>query len=189
MDVRGLRARYHRPGIGAPLAASALPIDGEASADALLAPDVKVSVTAVLRFDEVRPQLASGKLRASLELYITTRGASAAVTTGDRPVPLEVGSTAILAYRLAESPIWEQELSHFFLNLGVRDAKSARLTSGAPYQPGRIPVFFVHGTALRLGRWAEMVNRLGNDPRTARRYQFWFFTYDTGSPIGYFATL
>jgi pimeloyl-ACP methyl ester carboxylesterase len=108
---------------------------------------------------------------------------------GNRRVPLEIETTATLAYALAESPIWEQEISHFFDNLGVKGAPRAPLMLGAPYRPGRIPVVLVHGTASSVGRWAELLNRMVNDGRIRERYQFWFFTYETGNPIGYSAML
>jgi pimeloyl-ACP methyl ester carboxylesterase len=47
----------------------------------------------------------------------------------------------------------------------------------------------VHGTASSAGRWAQLLNELGNDPRISDRYQFWLFTYDTGNPILYSAML
>jgi pimeloyl-ACP methyl ester carboxylesterase len=47
----------------------------------------------------------------------------------------------------------------------------------------------VHGTASSAGRWAQLLNELGNDPRITHRYQFWLFTYDTGNPILYSAML
>ena len=57
------------------------------------------------------------------------------------------------------------------------------LISTTPYQPGLIPVVFVHGTESSVVRWAEMINRLVADPELRRRYQFWFFQYDSGNPI------
>jgi pimeloyl-ACP methyl ester carboxylesterase len=56
-----------------------------------------------------------------------------------------------------------------------------------PYEAGRIPVVFVHGTASSAGRWANMVNDLMNDPRLRSRYASWFFNYDSGNPIAYSA--
>jgi pimeloyl-ACP methyl ester carboxylesterase len=47
----------------------------------------------------------------------------------------------------------------------------------------------VHGTNSSPGRWADMVNDLENDPRIRARYQFWFFSYDSGNPIAYSAML
>jgi pimeloyl-ACP methyl ester carboxylesterase len=50
-------------------------------------------------------------------------------------------------------------------------------------------VVFVHGTASSFGRWAEMYNRLASDSRLRDRYEFWFFSYDSGSPITWSAML
>ena len=149
-------------------------------------------MTAFLRLERPRSQLTGNRLEGTLEVYIprtTFASAENTVIVGDRRVPLEVETTATLAYALAESPIWEQEISRFFDNLGVGGKQRATLVLGAPYRPGHIPVVLVHGTASSVGRWAAMLNRLINDPRIAQRYQFWFFTYETGNPIGYSAML
>jgi pimeloyl-ACP methyl ester carboxylesterase len=58
-----------------------------------------------------------------------------------------------------------------------------------PHRSGLIPVVFVHGTASSAARWAQLFNELDNDPRILRRYQFWFFSYETGNPIAYSAML
>ena len=77
---------------------------------------------------------------------------------------------------------WRQELSNFLGNaIGTR--RPARLFAREPYRPGRIPLVFVHGTNSSPARWADMVNDLENDPRIRTRYQFWFFSYDSGNPI------
>jgi pimeloyl-ACP methyl ester carboxylesterase len=52
-----------------------------------------------------------------------------------------------------------------------------------PYQPGKIPVVFVHGLNSSPLAWVETLNELRNDPEFDRRYQFWFFLYPTGEPI------
>ncbi len=57
-----------------------------------------------------------------------------------------------------------------------------------PYEPGRIPVVFVHGTASSPVWWAEMVNTLRSDPVIRKRYQFWFFQYDSSKMITLSAT-
>ena len=45
----------------------------------------------------------------------------------------------------------------------------------------------MHGTASSPARWAEMTNELMNDPVLGRRYQFWFYLYNTGNPVAYSA--
>ena len=52
-----------------------------------------------------------------------------------------------------------------------------------PYEPGRIPVVFVHGTASSPVWWAEMLNTLRSDPVIRKRFQFWFFQYDSSRMI------
>ena len=69
--------------------------------------------------------------------------------------------------------------------LGVRGESG--LDAMRPYQPGRIPVIFVHGTASSAGRWANMVNDLIAGKRIRHRFAFWFFHYDSGNPIPYSA--
>jgi pimeloyl-ACP methyl ester carboxylesterase len=56
-----------------------------------------------------------------------------------------------------------------------------------PYQPGRIPVVLVHGTASSALRWAEMVNELKSDAQLSQRTQLWLYRYDSGNPIGFSA--
>jgi pimeloyl-ACP methyl ester carboxylesterase len=69
------------------------------------------------------------------------------------------------------------------------ESMPTQLASIDAYRPARIPVVFVHGTASSVGRWGDMVNDLLDDPRIRDRYQFWFFTYDTGNPVLYSAML
>lgn len=52
-----------------------------------------------------------------------------------------------------------------------------------PYQPGKIPVIFVHGLMSSPGGWANAMNELRGDPELRKRYQFWMFFYSTGNPI------
>ncbi len=52
-----------------------------------------------------------------------------------------------------------------------------------PYQPGKIPVVFVHGLMSNPSAWADAVNELRGDPELRKRYQFWMFFYSTGNPI------
>jgi pimeloyl-ACP methyl ester carboxylesterase len=101
-------------------------------------------------------------------------------------VPLESEPTAALAAGLAESQFWKLELSAFFGNaLGVR--RPSNLVALRPYKKSRIPAVFVHGTASSPARWANMVNDLLADPRLRERFAFWFFSYDSGNPIGFSA--
>ena len=183
VEVKGLRNRYRRTGVGAPFAASTVAGATRPGLDIPLR--LKVPVTAFLRIDDPWAQLKTTRLRATLELYRTFE--TDAVQVGDRPVPLEAEPTAALAAMLSGSAAWDFELGGFLVGDLLRQRTPTQLAALEPYQPGRIPVVFVHGTASSPARWAAMFNELQNDPRIHPRYQFWFFTYETGNPVLYSA--
>jgi pimeloyl-ACP methyl ester carboxylesterase len=180
--VRGLRNRYRRPGLGAPLAAAATPlrqIEGFQVAARQRAP-----VTAVLRIDDARRALAAGQVHGVLELYTPTDPEQ--ITIAGHEVPLEVEPTASLAYGLEGAPIWKTEYSGFLFG-DLLQQTPTQLAALQPHRPGRFPVVLVHGTASSAARWADVVNDLSSDPQIRDRFEFWFFAYETGNPIPYSA--
>ncbi len=183
-QVRGLRNRYRRRGIGAPLAAS-VSKSGEEHVDKWIAPRAKVPVTALLRFDDPRRGMSSGATHATIQLYDAEE--SRTIQMGDVSVPLESETTTTLAYQLEGAPVWDFEIAGFRSGDFSLVKSEDNLFMLHPYHPGRIPVVFVHGTASSPARWAEMTNELMNDPVLGQRYQFWFFTYNTGNPVAYSA--
>ena len=193
LEVRGLRERYRRTGIGAPLAASTAAFTPEAKLRDFVGRGTKVPVTAFLRLDDPRRALAGGRISGALEIYdgFTTDF----VEIDGQRVPLEVEPSAAFAYTLSESAIWDWELRGFLVGDLVKGLvvatkageARAQLLFMQPYRRGRIPVVFVHGTASGPGRWADMLNSLENDPWLRTRFQYWFFYYDTGNPITYSA--
>ena len=52
-----------------------------------------------------------------------------------------------------------------------------------PYEPGKIPVVFVHGLMSSPAAWTNAMNDLRGDPELRKRYQFWMFFYSTGNPL------
>jgi pimeloyl-ACP methyl ester carboxylesterase len=126
-----------------------------------------------------------------LEGVLQLRGPEAGekVEIEGQSVPLESEFTAVLAYSLADSPIWAQEYQRFFNPLKFGRDDDAQLYASVPHRPGRIPVVFVDGTASSFGRWAEMYNRLAADRRLRERYEFWFFSYNSGSPVSWSSML
>jgi pimeloyl-ACP methyl ester carboxylesterase len=180
LEVHGLSSRFRTPGIGAPLAADAS-VDNPDEAQGFLAPRLKIPATAVLIVDDPRKQIAGGNVRARLELYSDPDPETLLIA--GQHVPLEREPTATLAAMLADSPIWKRELQAFFGKLAMTE--DGRLVALRPHKRGRIPVVFVHGTNSSPGRWAEMVNVLDNDPRIHRRFEPWFFFYNSGNPILY----
>jgi pimeloyl-ACP methyl ester carboxylesterase len=71
--------------------------------------------------------------------------------------------------------------------VGFLHSESVREYSGIcmlePYQPGKIPVIFVHGLASSPITWAPLFNDLLADPALRDRYQFWSYFYPTGDPF------
>ncbi len=182
LEVKGLGMRYRRPGIGAPLAASVRPVDPAQTGGDLLAPRVKVPATALLRMTKARAALVQSQpLAAALELHLAWEAES--VSIAGEQVPLEADPSAALAYAFTDIPIVELELLGLLGRVPALFATRPPLISTTPYKPGLIPVVFVHGTESSVVRWAEMFNRLIADPDLRRRYQFWFFQYDSGNPI------
>jgi pimeloyl-ACP methyl ester carboxylesterase len=185
LEIYGLDNRYRQSGIGAPLAAGTT--QGQLAKGFQVAPRVKTPVTALLRIDDPWRQLGSGTVHGQLEIHPSSEVGS--VLIDHRQVPLEVEYTASLAYMLSGVPVWEFEYGGFLRgNLLEKNAPS-RLVALEPYQSGRIPVVFVHGTASSPVRWAEMLNDLRGDPRIRDHFQFWFFAYETGNPVAYSAML
>jgi pimeloyl-ACP methyl ester carboxylesterase len=184
-EIHGLNNRYRQAGIGVPLAAKPIPT-AHTDGDDLVSEAIRVPATAVLRVDDPRRQVTADIVHATLDVYAVDERDT--VEINGEPVPLEIDRSATLAVSLAEVGFWRQELAAFLGNaIGTR--KTARLFAREPYHPGRIPVVMVHGTNSSPGRWADMVNDLENDPRIRRRYEFWFFSYDSGNPIAYSAML
>lgn len=201
LEVHGIRNRYRRPGIGAPLSAGVGPELGpEATPTERFIPGIRVPATVVLRIDDPRRGLIEGHLNARAEIH-TPDGATAVAIDG-RSVPLEFETTSSLAAALADSPFWDFELRGFFSGAfrplqrvvaGTPPIEDQTPDEGllflSPYRRERIPVVLVHGTASSPGRWADLVNELESDRVISERYQVWLYLYNTGNPIGYSAGL
>lgn len=189
--VRGLRNRYRRAGIGAPLVARLAP--GQArqqEAATRRIPDlVKIPVTALLRIESPRANLSPGWLTGKLELH--TQEDALGVEIDGREWPLEFETSSALADMLDDSPWWDFELDGFFSGVFRTDAEHRGADDGLllihPYRPGLIPVVLVHGTASSPARWADLMNELEIDRDVWGRYQIWLYMYNSGNPIGYSA--
>ncbi|MRR57961.1 MAG: hypothetical protein EG824_07110 [Deltaproteobacteria bacterium] len=169
-EVRGLTVRNRTPGLGLPLIALT-PKSKEAPNGGAL------PVTAFLRVPGGVKELGSGADSATLEFFSAYDDTE--VKVNDRSVPLETDSTAPLAYRLENKKLWKAGLRRFITAGHI----SNPIILIQPYEPGRIPVVFVHGTASSPVWWAEMLNTLRGDPVIRKRFQFWFFQYNSNNII------
>lgn len=66
---------------------------------------------------------------------------------------------------------------------------TANLNFLQPYDPKRIPVLFVHGLDSTPATFAPMYFKLIEDPVIRKNYQFWVFSYPSGYPYPYSASL
>jgi pimeloyl-ACP methyl ester carboxylesterase len=101
----------------------------------------------------------------------------------NRNVPLEADFTTPLGLQLRGTNPFKMGIRNL-LKSDV-ELKSAGLYMLEPYRPDKIPVVMVHGLMSSPATWANMFNDLRGDPKLRKRYQFWFFMYPTGLPIGY----
>lgn len=175
-QTQGLSVRNRTPGLGLPLIAVTT-ITKETPEGGVL------PVTVFLRVSGGVKDLQSGPGSATLEFYSVFDDTE--VKVNGRSVPLETDTTAPLAYRLDDGKIWKLGISRFLSGGNI----SRPLILMQPYERGRIPVVFVHGTASSPVWWAEMVNTLRAEPAIRKHYQFWFFQYNSSNIILESATL
>jgi pimeloyl-ACP methyl ester carboxylesterase len=185
-DMHGLINNYRRPGVGTALVAKTVPLDEEHDSDDFIAPAAWVGATMFLSFDQPRRRVIEPQIDATLELHTETDAER--ITIQGRNVPLENAPSVVLAASLEESRFWDSELADFF-GKALSIEKENRLFTRQPHHPGLIPVVFVHGTQSSAARWADMVNDLTFDPQLRARYQFLFFSYESGNPIAYSSML
>ncbi len=185
-EIEGLRNRYRRSGVGAPLAARTRPLDPNDPAGYLVAHKAVVAVNALLLIPDPRAQLQTGVIES--RLLITPAAESEPVVIDGEPLPLEIQPSVALAASLEESDVWEGRLGVFFGRL-TKVNEDNRFFGWEPRRSGQIPVVFVHGTMSTPVIWADMVNDLQNDPIIRDRYQFLFFRYESGNPILYSSML
>ena len=188
LEVHGLAMRYRFPGIGAPLAASTRLLESGNGKFSMVAPRLKVPLTALLRITKARRTLVEGQtLQSQLELHLAWD--TETVSIDGEKVPLQNEPSAAEALTFTGAPIMEVELFGFLGRLSGVLKERPPLVSTTPYRPGLIPVVFVHGTGSSIVRWAEIYNRLLADYDIRSHYQFWFFQYDSGNPIALSALL
>ncbi|MBX7247132.1 MAG: hypothetical protein K1X53_16670 [Candidatus Sumerlaeaceae bacterium] len=97
------------------------------------------------------------------------------------PEDLEADFTAPVEIAIKESMTYRQA-TMAMLRPG-KYVHSAGLQMPLPYQPGKIPVVFVHGLDSAPRTWENVYNELGAAPSIREHYQFWFFRYPTGEPV------
>ncbi|MCH2180473.1 MAG: alpha/beta fold hydrolase [Mariniblastus sp.] len=94
-------------------------------------------------------------------------------------VPLKRDLSAPIVYRIKDEG---KQYIEAFLQPG-----STKNTHGLfmiqPYQPGKIPLVFVHGLLSDPLTWANVANEMLARPDLMEKYQIWVFEYATGEPF------
>ncbi len=163
-DGDDLRHYYYTPGIGTSLVAVR-----QASCDEeFFRRRQTFPVTAVLR------PAPDG---AVLEFYNPLIFDSLSV--GPAMLRLDRDLTASLVYLKKTTP---RKYLQGFLDPGETDVKP-KLIMMEPYQPGKIPVVFIHGLGSDPLTWADATNSLRAQGDIYRRCQLWYFRYPTGGDL------
>ncbi len=104
----------------------------------------------------------------------------------NRDVPLSLDITTPLAKMMEKPP----EIGGIRLLFFPDEIKNRHgLFMIAPFQKDKIPVILVHGLMSNPRTWTQAINVLLDDRRIRQNYQFWYFSYSTGNPILYSASL
>ncbi len=187
--MTGLMNHYRSSGIGVPLIlVRNLPKHGDRDTKEQFLPrhHQVCAGTAVVHFDENPGNGNEPRPRIKAYISIYDPGQTSKIQINNQSVPLEMDFTTPIAYFLDQVPSLKGT-EGFFEPDSWTDVSGLYMTS--PYQPGKIPVVFVHGLFTNTRTWSVMFNELAGDPLLREKYQAWFFLYPTGNPITFSATL
>ncbi|MDE0936515.1 MAG: alpha/beta fold hydrolase [Mariniblastus sp.] len=101
------------------------------------------------------------------------------IRVGGRDIAIARDISAPIAYRISQR---DKNYLEGFLQPGTTD-EGPGLYLVEPYQPGKIPVVFVHGLLSDPFTWSNAANELRARPQLNSRYQIWGFQYPTGEPF------
>lgn len=169
---------YRQGGLGIPLVA----IRKRESSEPFQRKRQAFAATLLLR--QVDGGVSSSTTTAVLELYDPIRTSTTEV--GARDIPLAKDTSAPIARALATT---KRNYVQSFLQPGLVTPDSEGLFMLEPYQPGKIPIVFIHGLLSDRLTWADLVNEIQVRPEFTEHYQLWGFEYPTGEPFLRSATL
>jgi len=176
-DIHGtyVTERTTRSGLGSPLVAVGREINKDARANFSLS-RIYYGVTAIARFEDRRCVLSFHDPLAEETIQM-----------GEHTYPLAADFTVPLAVMLASTDPKKYELARL-LN-PAKYAETASISRLQPYDPNKTVVLVIHGLMDSQATWTPMLNRLRGDPDIRRNYQFWFYSYPSGYPYPYSASI
>ncbi len=104
-----------------------------------------------------------------------------AVSTGARTIPLASDLSTPLAFHFVAGRLFIAEQISMFRPEALKIRSGLHLIH--PYEPGKIPVIFIHGLWSSPRAFFQTLNELRGDPAIRSRYQFWFYMYPSGDPF------
>ena len=141
-------------------------------------------VSAVLLFDPIENgERPSRNIR--LAFYDSLEKQS--IEIQDKTVPLEADFTTPLGLQLRKTTPLKLGLYNL-INSDI-EVENSGVYMLEPYRHDKIPVVMIHGLLSSPATWAAMFNDLRGDAKLREKYQFWFFMYPTGLPIGYSSSI
>ena len=168
--LRGFTVRNRTAGLGMPLVGIVHNSNESLNGGAL-------PLTALLWLPGNYNDYLKGDSPAILELFSALD--TVEVRLNNRLIPLKTDITTPLAYILNDPSLWTMGERRFMTGAEV----PLHFLFIQPYEPGRLPVVFVHGTASSPVWWAEMANTLRADPRIRKNFQFWFYQYNSSNLV------
>jgi len=180
--VEGMDHIYRANGLGVPLIAHrfAERSDSPDPRNQFFPREMRVGATAVM-MPAIGPSGQSTRGAATLVLYDPFRDRSH--VAGQREISLAYDRTTPLAVQMARRDLVTLEWTGLFESDFERADVDTGLYMLHPYEPGKIPVVFVHGLVSSPRAWLQTINEFRNSTDLASRYQFWVFLYPTGKPI------
>ncbi len=176
VEVRGLRNRYRRDGLGAALVTFRENAGG-GPLDRFLPPEGIVGAATALLRVEPRSGPSAEPVELTLSFYDPRRAET--VEQGGLEVPLDADLTTPFAYLASLTDHGRLALQG--LLVPGREPREG-LSLLEPYDPGKIPVVMIHGLRSSPLAWMELTNDLAGHPELGRRYQIWHYAYPTGLP-------
>jgi pimeloyl-ACP methyl ester carboxylesterase/predicted GNAT family acetyltransferase len=177
LDFKGTYVKDHvkKDGIGAPLVAKRELTAQQASAF-FCPPYIYYSVTATAQFEGSRCIIS-----------INDPLAAESVRVDGHSYPMAADFTASYALLLArEKP---QKLGFARLLRPQEYAATARVARFEPYNPNKTVLLVIHGLMDTPVTWVPMLNNLRGDVDFRHNYQVWFYSYPSGYPYPYSATI